>query len=161
MKIFPMSNDKVQYLTAEGLAALKKEFAELKNVKIPEIAGRIDEAKQQGDLSENAEYHQAKEDMAWAQGRLQQLQFILDHAQILQPASGGKEVVEVGNTVTVKVKNTLKSYTIVGSHEADPLQGKISNESPLGRAFIGAKIGEKVAVETPGGRQEYEILDVR
>ncbi|TAN32959.1 transcription elongation factor GreA [Patescibacteria group bacterium] len=155
-----MTDEKVHYLTPQGLDALKKEYDELKNIKIPEIANRIDEAKQQGDLSENAEYHQAKEDMAWAQGRLMEVRYVLDRAQVMEPGSKKSEVVNVGSTVKTKVNGNERQYTIVGPQEADPLAGKISNESPLGAAFLGAKAGDKVAVRTPAGEQIYKIIEI-
>lgn len=154
-----MSDDKIQYLTSAGLITLKKEYEELKSTRIPEIANRIDEAKQQGDLSENAEYHQAKEEMAWAQGRLHELQYVLDNAKIVEMASG--EIVAVGSTVVVKINDKTKIYTIVGPHEANPLEGKISNESPLGESFIGSKVGEEVTVNTPAGKQIFEIIEIK
>ena len=155
-----MSHNKIQYLTAQGLEALKKEFEELKNKKIPDIANLIDEAKQQGDLSENAEYHQAKEEMAWAQGRLQELRYLLDNAEIVESVQKNQGVVMVGSTIIIKNSTTTKSYTIVGPHEASPLQGKISNESPLGESFLGHKVGDDIVVNTPAGKQTYEILEI-
>ncbi len=155
-----MSNDKIQYLTAQGLVALKKELEELKDKKIPGIANLIDEAKQQGDLSENAEYHQAKEEMAWAQGRLQEIRYLLDHAEMVESVQKNQGVIMVGSTIIIKNNTTTKTYTIVGPHEASPLQGKISNESPLGQSFIGHKVGDEIAVHTPAGKQTYEILEV-
>jgi transcription elongation factor GreA len=156
-----MSNDKIQYVTAQGLKALQKELAELKDKKIPDIANHIDEAKQQGDLSENAEYHQAKEEMAWAQGRLQEIRYILDHAEMVESVQKHQGVVIVGSTIIIKNNTATKSYTIVGPHEANPLQGKISNESPLGESFLGHKVGDKIVVNTPAGKQTYEILEVK
>lgn len=156
-----MTIDNVQYFTPQGLEELKKEFEELKDKKIPDIANLIDEAKQQGDLSENAEYQQAKEEMAWAQGRLQEIQYLLDNAKVLHSVEKKQDVVVVGSTVVVKLGVITKSYTIVGQHEASPLQGKISNESPLGQAFLGQAVGEKVVVNIPAGKQIYEILEIR
>ncbi len=156
-----MSDENTQYLTAQGLADLQKEFSNLKDHKIPDIANRIDEAKQHGDLSENAEYHQAKEEMAWAQGRKQEVQYILDNAEIMNVGSQTAGSISVGSTITVKTNDKTKSYTIVGPQEADPMEGKISNESPMGGAFIGHKVGDKVAVRTPAGQQTYEILEVK
>ncbi len=156
-----MSPEKIQYITSQGLIDLKKEFEKLKDEKIPEIAELIDEAKQQGDLSENAEYHQAKEEMAWAQGRLQEIRYLLDHAEVVDSAQDNQGVIRVGSTIIVKTNNTTKSYTIVGPHEADPLQGKISNESPLGESFFDHKTGDKVVVTTPAGKQTYEILEIK
>ncbi len=152
--------DKVQYLTAESLAAFKKECDELKSVKLLEVAKRIDEARQQGDLSENAEYHQAREDMSWAQGRLVELEYIISNAQIFK-STGEKAVVEIGNTVLVRVNDQQKEYVIVGPQEVDPAKGKISNESPLGEAFLGRKIKDKVEVATPAGKQVYEIIEIK
>jgi transcription elongation factor GreA len=156
-----MSNAKVQYFTAEGLVDLKQEFEDLKHKKIPDIANLIDEAKQQGDLSENAEYQQAKEEMAWAQGRLQELRYLLDNAQVVESVQKKQDNVIVGSTIIVKTNTSTKSYTIVGPHEASPLQGKISNESPLGEAFLGHKVGDEVKVITPAGKQVYEILEIK
>lgn len=156
-----MPNDKIQYITAQGLAALQKEFEELKNKKIPDIASHIDEAKQQGDLSENAEYHQAKEEMAWAQGRLQEVRYLLDHAEVMESIQKNHGVVMVGSTIIIKTNATTKTYTIVGQHEASPLQGKISNESPLGESFLGHKVGDEIVVNTPAGKQTYEILEIK
>lgn len=156
-----MSHGKVQYFTPEGLVDLKKEFEELKDKKIPDIANLIDEAKQQGDLSENAEYHQAKEEMAWAQGRLQEIRYLLDNAEVVESVQKKQDTVAVGTTIVIKTNSITKSYTIVGPHEASPLQGKISNESPLGEAFLGHKIGDAVIVHTPAGKQTYEILEIK
>ncbi|TSC84836.1 MAG: transcription elongation factor GreA [Parcubacteria group bacterium Gr01-1014_13] len=156
-----MTNDKVQYLTPQGLEDLKEEFEILKNKKIPDIANLIDEAKQQGDLSENAEYQQAKEEMAWAQGRLQELRYLLDNAQVMESTQNKQDMVMVGSTIVIKNSTTTKSYTIVGPREASPLEGKISNESPLGESFLGHKVGDKVVVTTPAGKQTYEILEIK
>src|SRR3989338_420505 len=123
-----MTSANVQYLTISGRETLKKEYERLKNATIPEIADRIDDAKQLGDLSENAEYHQAKEDMAWTRGRLLELQQILDNSALVEDNKRYDGAVSVGSTVTVKVKENLKTYTIVGPQETSPADGKISNE---------------------------------
>ncbi|MEK7680595.1 MAG: transcription elongation factor GreA [Patescibacteria group bacterium] len=149
-----------QYLTKSGYEEVEKELREIVDIKIPEIASKIDEAKQQGDLSENAEYHQAKEEMAWAQGRMLELRHVLDHAEILEKTINKAGFVVVGSEITIKNNDKLKKYTIVGPHEADPLSGKISNESPLGASFLGRKAGENVEIETPAGKQTYQILDI-
>jgi len=151
--------DDIQYLSAESLENLKKECEEIKNKKIPDIARKIDEAKQQGDLSENAEYHQAREDMSWIQGRLLELEQIINNASIIEK-NKGKEVA-LGSIVQIKVNGQTKEYTIVGQQEANPLKGMISNESPLGMAFIGHEKGEKLKVITPAGEQTYEILEIK
>jgi transcription elongation factor GreA len=150
--------DKIHYLSKESLEALKKEYEDVKYVQIPAVANKINEAKQQGDLSENAEYHQAKEEMAWAQGRLLELENIIGNAQIIEKSKSDK--IGLGNTVVVEVNKIEKTYQIVGAQEADPINGKISNESPLGNAFLGHKAGDKVEVRTPAGLQTYEIKEV-
>ncbi|PIT87860.1 MAG: transcription elongation factor GreA [Candidatus Magasanikbacteria bacterium CG10_big_fil_rev_8_21_14_0_10_40_10] len=154
-------NDKIQYLTQAGYDTFVKEREILKDKTIPAIATKIDEAKQQGDLSENAEYHQAKEEMAWAQGRLLELNYILENAQILTNA-GSKDKIEIGSIVKFKNnQNITKEYTIVGPQEADPANNRVSNESPLGSAFIGHKTGEVISVNTPAGTQTYTILEIK
>lgn len=153
--------DKAQYLSKNSHKALELEYDNLKNKKIPEIANRIDEAKQQGDLSENAEYHQAKEEMAWAQGRLLELDQLFFNAVIIEEKKSDKEKVSVGDTVVVKFSGKTKEYTIVGRQEADPFAGKISNESPLGSSFIGRSVGDSIEVETPAGRQQYQIAEIK
>ncbi len=155
-----MSDGQIQYVSKERLQELQAEFDNLKNKKIPDIANRIDEAKQHGDLSENAEYQQAKEEMAWAHGRRQELEYILDNVQVVEGNHKKQSTVIVGSVVTVKTGNKNKTYTIVGPQEADPLNGKISNESPLGGAFIGHKVGEEIIAYTPAGKQLYEILEI-
>ncbi len=152
-------NDETQYLSAASLEALNKEYELLRSKTIPDIAKRIDEAKQQGDLSENAEYHQAREDMSWAQGRVLELEQILNNAKVIKKTDTDK--VALGSTVTVKWAGNNKEYTIVGQQEANPSKGLISNESPLGSAFIGHEAGDKVEVTTPAGKQAYEIIKVK
>lgn len=155
-----MSDQRTQYVSAQGLKDLEAELDHIKNIKIPDIANRIDEAKQHGDLSENAEYQQAKEEMAWAQGRRQDLIYLIDHCEVVEK-SGNTEVVGVGSTITVKTSTKTKTYTITGPQEADPLTGKISNESPLGMSFIGHKVGDEIPVHTPAGKQLFEILEIK
>ena len=151
-------DEPIQYLSAESLAVLKREFEDLKNDKIPEIARRIDEAKQQGDLSENAEYHQAREDMSWAQGRLRELEQIINNAQIITHQKS--DIIGVGSNIVVMVNGAKKSYTIVGPQEINPSKGLISNESPLGEAFLGHKVKDTVMVRVPSGEVKYQILEV-
>jgi len=157
-----MSDHDIQYLSQDKYDALEKELEQLKSTSIPEIAHRIDEAKQLGDLSENAEYHQAKEDMGWAQGRVKEIGYILGNAQIIDTKStnaGGKVV--LGSRIVVRVNKNEKEYTIVGAQEANPIQGMISNESPLGEAFMGKHVGDTVHVEVPAGVQTYTLLDIK
>lgn len=150
----------IQYLTKESLANLTSELENLRNKTIPDIARRIDEAKQQGDLSENAEYHQAREDMSWTQSRVQELDQLIQNAQIIKK-SANHDTVSIGSTVTVKVNGKTKDYTIVGPQEIDPTKGYISNESPLGQAFLKHKVKDKVEVITPAGKNIYEIVSIK
>jgi len=154
-------NDKVQYIFIESLEKLKKEVKSIRDEKIPEIAKKIDEAKQLGDLSENAEYHQAKDDMAWAQGRAIEIENILDNAEIIKEGGGNKNEVNLGSDVVVKVNGEKKEFKIVGQQESDPINGKISNESPLGTQLLGAKLKEEVKVQTPGGEKIYKIIEIK
>lgn len=147
-----------QYMSQQKLDELAKEREELKQHKIPAIAQRIDDARQLGDLSENAEYHAARDEMAWAQTRIKELQHLIDSAEIIQTNTSG--VIDIGSTIKVKVNKQEKEYSIVGAQEADPLFGKISNESPLGSAFLGKKKGDKVDVTLPAGVQTYKIIAV-
>lgn len=155
-----MSDEQIQYLSQEKFEELNSELKVLKEEKITALAKRIDDARQMGDLSENAEYHQAREDMAWAQSRVKEIQSILDSAVILADDAGGGNVVGIGTTVKVKSEKGEKEYTIVGAQEADPVNGKISNESPLGSAFLGKKKGDVIKVKLPSGYQEYKIISV-
>jgi transcription elongation factor GreA len=148
-----------QYLTQGKFNALKEELVDLKKNKKPTIAQRIDEARQMGDLSENAEYHTAREAMSWTMSRIKQIEAILDNAEIITKKESGK--VSIGSIITVSVNDKEKSYTIVGAQEADPLKGKISNESPLGEAFIGKKKGDVIEIKVPVGLQEYTILEIQ
>jgi transcription elongation factor GreA len=154
--------DAIQYVSQESLENLKKEYETLKDVTIPEIAKRIDDAKQQGDLSENAEYHQAREDMSWAQGRLQELEEIIGNSQVIQSQKGGADV-HIGSSLTVKnlTSKQDREYTIVGAQEVNPAKGLISNESPLGQAFLGKSAGDEVEVITPAGKQKFKILKIK
>jgi len=152
--------DETQFITKEKQDELQEELRTLKEKTIPEIADRIDEARQMGDLSENAEYHAAREQMAWSQSRVKEVDFILQHAEIISKTKGSADEVSLGTTITVSVNKKEREYTIVGAQEADPLAGKISNESPLGDAFMGKKKGDKVDVEVPAGVQTYTIVRI-
>lgn len=153
-------NDDIQYLSQGSFDNLQKEAEELKNRLIPDIAKKIDEAKQQGDLSENAEYHQAREEMSWAQGRLMQVNQILANAQIIQKNKNTTSV-SLGSKVVVEVNGNERIYTIVGPQEIDLTQGFISNVSPIGEALLGREAGDTVEINTPGGKQQYKIIAVK
>lgn len=148
------------YLTAEGAARLKAELAELKGPQREALAKRLREAIQMGDLSENADYHKAKEDQAFLEGRIQELEYILSTAEIIENAAS-RDVVSVGVTVTVQEDDfEPEKYHIVGAKEADPRAGKISNESPIGRALMDHRVGDVVEAQTPGGTIRLKILAI-
>ena len=149
------------YLTSEGAERLRVELANLKGPEREAISKRLRFAISQGDLSENADYHKAKEDQAFLEGRIQELEYLLKNATIIEAASGEREVVDVGATVTVQEEDyPEETYYIVGAKEADPRNGRISNESPIGRAIIGARQGEVVTAETPGGQVRLKIIKI-
>jgi transcription elongation factor GreA len=149
-----------QYFSREGLEKLKEEYEHRTGQLRAEIAARIKEAKDQGDLSENAEYAEAKETQSLNEGRIEELKTILDNAVIIaKPAAGG--AVSVGSHITVKNGGEAREFMIVGASEADPANGKISNESPLGSAFLGLKKGERVQVSPPKGPVEYKVIEVK
>jgi transcription elongation factor GreA len=149
-----------QYFSKEGLEKLKEEYARRTGQQRLDIAARIREAKDQGDLSENAEYAEAKESQSLNEGRIEELKVILDNAVIINThASGG--LARVGSQLKAQTGKEVREFTIVGAVEADPANGKISNESPLGTAFLGTKKGDKVTVTTPKGPVEYKILEVK
>ncbi len=148
-----------QYMTEEKIEKLKQERKKLKEEKIPGLAKRIDEARQMGDLSENAEYHAAREDMAWAQTRVKELEYLIDNAEVISKNDKTGEV-QIGSHITVSTNGKKKEYTIVGAQEASPIDGKISNESPLGSAFLGKKKGDKIKINLPAGPQEFKIEHV-
>lgn len=152
--------DSQSVLTREGYDRIQRELDELKNVKRKEIASRIQEAKELGDLSENAEYAEAKNDQAFVEGRIAELENLLKTATIVETPKDSN-VVHVGSRVTVRIQGVSRTFTIVGSNEADPTNGKISNQSPIGIAFIGRRSGEAVSVSAPGGVSEYLIESIQ
>ena len=148
-----------QIISQEGYNKLKEELDYLTNVKRKEIAERIEKAKELGDLSENAEYSEAKDAQALNDGRIGELMAILKNVTVVKNG-GSKNEVTMGSVVTVEVNSQEKIYTIVSFNEADPLSGKISNESPIGLAFLGKKKGDEAIVITPRGEVSYKILKV-
>ncbi|MEK7501365.1 MAG: transcription elongation factor GreA [Patescibacteria group bacterium] len=155
-----MSNE-TQYLTKEKLAELKKELEYLKSEKRKEVAEHLEYSKKLGDLSENAEYHQAREDQAEVEDRIGRLETLLQNAIIIDAPTG--DIITVGTTLRIERNGDNKSYlyTIVGSEEADMSHGKISNLSPLGSALIGRKKGESIEVPTPKGVMKYTIMMIK
>ena len=150
------------YLTPEGAAKLREELEQLTTVKRTELSKRLREAIQMGDLSENADYIMAKEDQAFLEGRILELQQVLRNAQIINNEdSARQDAVQVGATVTVQEPGEeAEIYTIVGAKEADPRGRKISNESPIGRALLGRRVGEVIKADTPGGTLVLKIVKV-
>lgn len=148
-----------EYLSEEGLEKLKNELQELKTVKRQDIAARLEHAKTLGDLSENAEYQEAKEEQSLVESQIAELEEVIRSAVLIK--GHRTDQVTVGSTVRVRSDNGEESYTIVGSEEANPAQGKISNESPIGKAFLGKKVGDEVEVKTPAGVVIYKIVDIR
>ncbi len=144
-----------QYVTAEGFEKLQAELHRLKTVKRKELADRIQEAKELGDLSENAEYQEAKNEQSFVEGRIVELEVMLKNAELITHTASG--VVQVGSTVTVKMDKQEVTYTIVGSNEANPAEGRISNASPLGQAFLGRRVGDTTSIRTPRGELEARI----
>jgi len=146
-------------LTPEGLQKMNEELKTLINEKRKEVIERIREAAAHGDLSENADYAQAREEQSFIEGRIQEIEDIIKNAEIIA-TNGHHSVVSIGSTVVVKVSGNEKKYTIVGSNEANPKEGKISNESVVGRAILGRKVNDKIKVSTPAGEIEYEIMSM-
>lgn len=146
-------------ISKEGYEKLKKELEELTTVKRREIADRIQRAKDMGDLSENAEYSEAKDAQAFNEGRVAELTQMLKNLTVVENGNGGGQAA-MGSVVTAVCNGMEKEYTIVSFNEADPTEGRISNESPLGQAFLGKKPGDKVSVSTPRGENEYEIVKI-
>lgn len=157
-----MANEKQFPMTAAGKQKLEDELDFLKTIKRKEVVERIKIARDFGDLSENAEYDSAKEDQAFVEGRISTLESMVRNAVIINENESNKDIVRLGTTVTfIEVPDgDQESYTIVGSAEADPLEGRISNDSPIAKSMIGRTIGEVVKVLTPGGEMEIKIISI-
>lgn len=148
-----------EYISPEGLEKLKKELEELKTAKRIEIAKRLEAAKALGDLSENAEYQEAKEAQSLNETQIAELEDTLRNIVVIQKPTN-LNIVQVGATVEVDSEHGREEFTIVGSEEADPSRGRISNESPLGRAFLGKRVGEAAEVKTPAGVVKYTLRKI-
>ncbi len=146
-------------LTKQGLDGLKAELVDLRDVKRPKLVERLSNARSQGDLSENSDYQSAKEELEFLDGRIDELTEVVKTASVVSTdvKNGG---IDVGTKVTVKINGAKTIFDIVGDWEADPVNKKISNDSPLGMALSGKKVGDKVEVEAPAGKLQYEILAV-
>ncbi len=154
-----MDGDKV-YLTREGLENLKKEYESLTKVRRPLAVERLQATRVVGELVEDGDYTQAKQDLAYIDGRIAELEEVINKAILISEDKGSHKQVSLGCRVTVDFSGKKGVFYLVGEWEADPLQKKISHESPLGRALLGKKVGDKVEVEAPAGKLTYIILDI-
>lgn len=154
-------SDNKHYLTPEGKQKMEEELRDLKENGRKELAERLKQAISMGDLSENADYHKAKEDQSFLEGRIQEIEAVLYHAEVIESQSKYHEVA-VGARVTIKEDEyPPETYHLVGSQEADPSEGKISHQSPIGKAMIGHKVGDRVKAKLPNGEiTELEILSI-
>jgi len=149
------------YLTSEGREKLNQELINLKGPAREDLSKRLREAIQMGDLSENADYIQAKEDQGFLEGRIQELEQILNHVVIIDDKEKTRDTVDIGSTITVQESTYPDEiYFLVGPKEADPLNGRISYESPIGKALLGHRIGDKIKIETPGGSIQLVIKKI-
>jgi transcription elongation factor GreA len=151
--------EKHTHLTNSGLKALKKELEELVNIKRPKLVERLSSARQQGDLTENSDYANAKEELEFLDGRIEELKEVLGKAEIVN-GNGKDHDTMVGTKVTLKNNDKTHIFEIVGEWEADPVNKKISHDSPLGQALVGKKVGDNIDVEAPAGKISYEILAI-
>ena len=156
-----MIEDNTMYLTPEGLKQIEEELAYLKTTRREEVAAKLETAIKQGDLKENADYHDAKEEQGFIEARVRQLEDMLRRAKVIDNR-GPANVVRIGSKVTVTEVglDEEETYVIVGAHEADPTRGRISNISPIGSALLGAKKGQTVRAGTPAGNVELQVLRV-
>ncbi|HCP08672.1 MAG TPA: transcription elongation factor GreA [Candidatus Moranbacteria bacterium] len=150
-----------KFITEEGLKKIKEELENRKVTIRQRIADSIKEAKEQGDLSENAEYSEAKRQQAENEARIAELEFMLKESTVVSYDAKTTDLVQMGSRVRVKFNGSEMEFQIVGSNEANPGELKISNESPMGKGFMGKKKGDAVEIETPGGKMAYKILDVK
>ena len=155
-----MKKEKEIYLTEEGLEEIKKELEYLKLEKRPEIMTALKEARAQGDLSENAEYDAARNEQAQVEAKIRELEAMVEKAVIIKEVN--RDVVSLGTKVTIEYveDNEQEEYSIVGSKEADPFANKISNESPIAKAIMGAKVGAIVSVDSPNGKYDVKIVAI-
>jgi transcription elongation factor GreA len=157
-----MMNEQQHYLTAQGVARMREELQQLKGPRREEIAQRLRSAIQMGDLSENADYHKAKEDQGFLEGRIQELEYLLRNATIIDEMEKKDDEVGIGSQVTIQEEDyPPETYSLVGAKEADPPNGRISNESPIGRALLGHRVNDKVTVQTPEGQIHFKILKIK
>ena len=149
-----------KYITLQGLEKLKKELKEAETGKRKEIADKLEKAIALGDLSDNAMYQEAKREQAFLEGRILELKDSIRKSVIIEDGNGNKGVVEIGSTVIVKIYGDEQKLRIIGEAESDPLQGKISYQSPLGQILLDCRAGETVEYETPGGKTKVEVIRI-
>ena len=156
-----MNEKKEIFLTKEGLNELQEELKDLKENKRPEVINQIKEARAQGDLSENAEYHAAKDKQGQIEARIKEIEYLIDNATLISNTKSS--TVKIGSTVEIEYvdDNETDTYQIVGSTEADPFENKISNESPIAVAIIGKKVGETVSIDSPNGSYDIKIVSIK
>lgn len=149
------------FITKEGLEELKKELEDLTTNVRPEVINAIKDARALGDLSENAEYHAARDKQAVVEGRIRELEYLIENSTIIK--EGKSNTVSVGSTVEIKYvdDNEIEEYKIVGSTEADPFENKISNESPIAQVILGKKVGDVVSVVSPNGSYDVEVVSIK
>jgi transcription elongation factor GreA len=160
-----MTEEKQILLTKDGLKKLTEELEDLKNVKRKEVAEKLKEAISYGDLSENAEYDAAKNEQAFVEGRILEIESMIENAKVIKgSAKSGGKIVQLGSTVEIVDASSKaaesETFTLVGSTEADPFSGKISNESPLGVALLEAKVGDEISYDAPKGKMKYKVKKV-
>ena len=153
-----MQNQPIE-ITEEGLKALKEEYDTLTKKKRPALVARLENARQQGDLSENQDYKSAREDLEFMDGRIDELSYVIDNATIAKK-NGKTGVVAIGTNVTVKVNGGKNMFKLVGAWEANPAEKKISHSSPLGLALMGKGVGDEVEVDAPAGKITYQIVSI-
>ncbi|MGX9135357.1 transcription elongation factor GreA [Rummeliibacillus sp. JY-2-4R] len=158
-----MSTEKQYPMTAAGKQKLEDELEYLISTKRKEVVERIKIARSFGDLSENSEYDAAKDEQGFVEGRISLLQTMIRNAIIIEEGTSASDIVTIGRTVTFKElpDEDEETYTIVGSAEADPFEGRISNDSPIAKGLLGNKVGDKVKISTPGGDMDVEILSIK
>ncbi|MBR4351176.1 MAG: transcription elongation factor GreA [Bacilli bacterium] len=156
-----MNEKKEIFLTKEGLNELQEELKDLKENKRPEVINQIKEARAQGDLSENAEYHAAKDKQGQIEARIKEIEYLIDNATLISNTKSS--TIKVGSTVEIEYVDDKETdtYKIVGSTEADPFENKISNESPIAVAIIGKKVGDVVSIESPNGSYDIKIVSIK
>ena len=151
-------NKQIQ-ITQKGFAKLQNELSELVKTKRPRLVERLENARSQGDLSENSDYQSARDELDFLDGRIDELKAVLENCQIVKGTGNGGQV-DIGTKVSLKINGDKITYEIVGEWEAKPIEQKISHASPLGQALVGKKVGDKVEVEAPAGKISYEILAI-